>query len=74
MGTPRGDATVATGSGLLWRKSSASGGGASTNCIEVAISADAVLVRDSKVVAGPMLGFGSPDWAAFVSTLRAVGR
>lgn len=56
-------------SSLSWRKSSASGGGAATNCVEVAAQGGAVFVRDSKSGGGPMLGFQSPRWASFLARL-----
>ena len=50
---------------LTWFKSSYSGaeGG---DCIEVAASAGAVHVRDSKDVAGPVLHLSHDAWAGFV--------
>ncbi|GGX52662.1 hypothetical protein GCM10010358_02980 [Streptomyces minutiscleroticus] len=52
-------------SGLAWFKSSYSGteGG---QCVEVAASTAAVLVRDSKAVAGPVLTVSREAWAGFV--------
>jgi hypothetical protein len=57
--------------GEAWRKSSYSGaeGG---ECIEVAETSDAVLVRDSKRPAEARLSFGSEAWAGFVR--MAAGR
>ena len=51
---------------LAWFKSSYSGneGGA---CVEVASTADAVLVRDSKDKAGPRLAFGRAEWSEFLT-------
>ncbi|WP_431783609.1 DUF397 domain-containing protein [Streptomyces chumphonensis] len=51
--------------GLAWFKSSYSGaeGG---QCVEVAAVPDAVLVRDSKHSAGPVLAFGPQVWDDFV--------
>jgi len=54
---------------LVWRKSTASQGQGS-NCLEVALTPDLVLVRDSKHTTGPDLTFTSSIWAAFVDTLR----
>jgi hypothetical protein len=54
----------------VWRKSTASGGGENTACLEVAVMPDLVLVRDSKHATGPDLTFASSMWAAFVDTLR----
>jgi hypothetical protein len=53
-----------------WCKSSYSGaeGG---QCVEVATTPAAVLVRDSKVTAGPVIGVGAAAWAGFVASLGA---
>lgn len=47
----------------VWRKSSASD---TTNCVEVAVSDQVVLVRSSRDPSGPMLTFSKPEWAAFL--------
>ncbi|MEU6097658.1 DUF397 domain-containing protein [Streptomyces sp. NPDC047079] len=51
--------------GLAWFKSSYSGaeGG---QCVEVAAAHNAVLVRDSKHSAGPVLALEPKAWSAFV--------
>ncbi|MER6304090.1 DUF397 domain-containing protein [Kitasatospora sp. NPDC001539] len=51
---------------LAWRKSSYSSneGG---QCVEVAETVAAVLVRDSKDQSGPHLSFDPAAWKAFVS-------
>ncbi|MGK5450037.1 DUF397 domain-containing protein [Streptomyces radiopugnans] len=51
---------------LSWSKSSHSGpnGG---DCVEVAAGPEAVYVRDSKVVGGPVLRVGRDGWAAFLT-------
>lgn len=51
---------------LAWRKSSYSDneGG---DCVEVAGRPGAVLLRDSKIVAGPRLVVGAAAWEALVS-------
>lgn len=51
---------------LAWRKSSYSDSDGG-NCVEVAGLPDAVLLRDSKVVAGPRLVIGAEAWDALVS-------
>lgn len=51
-----------------WRKSSHSGGG--NDCVEVALSAERVGVRDSKNPAGGTLSVSPRGWRAL---LRAVG-
>ncbi|MFH9684847.1 DUF397 domain-containing protein [Streptomyces sp. NPDC017413] len=50
---------------LTWFKSSYSGaeGG---ECLEVASMPKHVLVRDSKLVQGPIVALGREAWAAFV--------
>ena len=54
---------------LTWRKSTRSG--AAGHCVEVATAPAAVLVRDSKDVAGPVLAFGEPAWAGFIAGVRS---
>lgn len=51
-----------------WRKSSYSGGTEHGNCVEVAINAGTVALRDSKNAAGPILRFGASDWRAFLAS------
>jgi len=51
-----------------WRKSSHSGGG--NDCIEVAQSGAACLVRDSKNPDGTRLAVEPQAWAAFLSHVR----
>jgi hypothetical protein len=53
---------------LSWRKSSAS---ASSDCVEVALSSDSVLVRDSKERRASVLEFTASEWRAFISGVRA---
>lgn len=50
-----------------WHKSTRS---ADTNCVEVAVDARRVLVRDSKRPGGPVLAFTRRDWTAFLRSLR----
>ncbi|WP_404816418.1 DUF397 domain-containing protein [Streptomyces thermolineatus] len=50
---------------LDWFKSSYSSGEGG-DCVEVAASAGAVHVRDSKDRSGPVLSFAAGEWAAFV--------
>jgi hypothetical protein len=54
--------------GLTWRKSSRSA--AAGHCVEIASAAPAVLMRDSKDASGPVLRFGTDDWAQFVAGVR----
>ena len=52
---------------LAWRKSSASG---ASGCVEVAATADEILVRDSKNRSGAVLRFTSVEWLAFLAGVR----
>lgn len=61
-GTPPARTTTAP----AWFKSSYSSSGDGNDCIEVAISPDAVLVRDSKNTQGPRLTVTPAAWADFV--------
>jgi hypothetical protein len=54
---------------VLWRKSTASG--ASGDCVEVAVTARHVLVRDSKLSSGSVLSFTHREWRAFLTAVRA---
>ena len=58
---------------LAWRKSSYSGA-SGDNCVEVAaLPEDGFAVRDSKDANGPVLGFTSGEWRAFVRDVKAAG-
>lgn len=57
-------------SGIRWVKSSASNGN-DTNCVEVVLGIDLVLLRDSKDRPGPRLAFPGAGWTAFLMDLRA---
>ncbi|MBJ6632798.1 DUF397 domain-containing protein [Streptomyces sp. I5] len=50
---------------IRWRKSSHSGD--SSNCVEIATTPAAVLIRDSKNTSGPALGVSLTTWAAFLA-------
>ncbi|MFE9410242.1 DUF397 domain-containing protein [Streptomyces sp. NPDC006704] len=63
--TPTGDA-----SGLAWSKSSYSSSGDGNDCVEVAVTPCAVLVRDSKRKGGPRLALAPDAWADFVADVR----
>lgn len=54
--------------GARWRKSTFSDVG--SNCVEVAPTADAVLVRHSKHPASGTITFPRPAWAAFLREAR----
>lgn len=51
-----------------WRTSSASGNGG--NCVEVALTADGIWVRDTKDRPGPVLRFTREEWDAFLAGVR----
>jgi hypothetical protein len=55
-------------SALNWRKSSASAG--QTECVEIARTEAAVLVRDSSDRAGTLLVFAPNRWSAFVKGIQ----
>ncbi|MFE3217301.1 DUF397 domain-containing protein [Streptomyces antimycoticus] len=57
--------TAVTPAGRTWFKSSYSGGEGG-ECLEVAVTAHAVSVRDSKDTARPDLAVGRAAWARFV--------
>jgi hypothetical protein len=57
--------TVPDLSRAVWHTSSYSGSGA--NCVEVAMGTDAVAVRDSKNVVGPVLAFPAAAWHDFLA-------
>ena len=50
---------------LTWRKSSTSGN--SGGCVEIAISAASVHIRNSRNTGGPELVFLPHEWAAFLT-------
>jgi hypothetical protein len=53
-----------------WRTSSKSAGG---QCVEVKVTADEVLVRDSKDRSGPVLAFEPEVFRAFIDDVKADG-
>jgi Domain of unknown function (DUF397) len=55
-------------SSVVWRKSTRSG--ATGACVEVGLTSDGVLVRDSKNPDGPLLEFSQLEWAAFVASAK----
>jgi len=55
--------------GLNWRKASYSGSGGG-NCVEVAGSESAVLVRDTTDRGGPVLTVSAQAWGQFTASLR----
>ncbi|MGD1225221.1 MULTISPECIES: DUF397 domain-containing protein [Streptomyces] len=56
------------GGSWSWRKSSASGGG-DNDCVEVAWTGEAVLVRDSRTPRGSVLVFDPAAWRTFLSSV-----
>lgn len=55
-----------------WRRSSLSSH-RGDDCVEVALIASSVAVRDSKDPDGPRLAVSQPAWAAFVDAARSGG-
>ncbi|MER6818562.1 DUF397 domain-containing protein [Streptomyces cellulosae] len=51
---------------LNWFKSSYSGGNDGNSCVELALTARTVHVRDSKDTTGPRLAFAPDAWARFL--------
>lgn len=54
---------------LTWHKSSYSG--YNGDCVQVAAAGNAILVRDSKDPAGPVLAFTPAEWRAFLQTAES---
>jgi hypothetical protein len=52
---------------LAWFKSSFSGGTDGESCLEIAVAAGTIHVRDSKDIAGPQLALTPETWADFVT-------
>jgi len=52
---------------ITWRKSTASG---ASNCLEVAVVDDSVLVRNSGDPRGTVLSFSCRGWAAFLEDVN----
>ncbi len=52
----------------IWRKSRRSLGNG--NCIQVAVSSDAVMVRDSADSAGPVISYPAEAWRVFVAAAK----
>jgi hypothetical protein len=52
---------------LSWRKSSTS---EETNCVEVAATSSAVLIRSSRDRSGKVLAFSCTEWHAFLAAVR----
>lgn len=60
---------AAFGDGVAWRKSS--GSGVKGSCVKVARGTrGAVVVRDSKDTAGPVLAFSPAVWRDFTARIR----
>jgi uncharacterized protein DUF397 len=58
---------------LRWWKSSRSGSGANSTCVEVATADGVWYVRDSKNPDGGTLSVHSGQWQAFVAEVRLQG-
>lgn len=57
-------------SGLVWRRSSFSGGNGGTECVEVALPRGAAVVRDSKDADGAVLHVGRSGWVSLLGAVR----
>ncbi|MEO6086749.1 MAG: DUF397 domain-containing protein [Umezawaea sp.] len=57
-------------SGLSWRKSSFSGSGAGSNCLEFAADDSLALVRNSRNKNSEILAFPRARWSAFLRFAR----
>ncbi|HEV2373526.1 MAG TPA: DUF397 domain-containing protein [Streptosporangiaceae bacterium] len=51
----------------VWRRSTASGG---TNCVEVSVDDESILLRNSQSPDGPVLRFSYQEWEAFLTGVR----
>jgi Domain of unknown function (DUF397) len=51
---------------ITWRKSTASNSG---GCVEVAVAAESVLIRDSVFPDGPVLRVSTAAWSVFLTSL-----
>jgi len=58
-------------SDLRWRKSSRSGSGGQTTCVEVAAADGTWYVRDSKDPEGGWLAVGRGQWVAFLAQVKS---
>ncbi|MFF3845258.1 DUF397 domain-containing protein [Streptomyces sp. NPDC002328] len=58
--------TRKTSADLVWFKSSYSDGPDGNSCVELALTPEAVHVRDSKVVEGPQFTVAPTAWARFL--------
>jgi hypothetical protein len=56
-----------------WHKSTFSDSSGDGNCVEVALSPDAALVRDSKNAGGEVLGFPTGAWHLFLLSAGRLG-
>ena len=52
----------------IWRKSRHSV--ANGNCVQVAVSSDAVMIRDSADSEGPVISYPAAAWRAFVAAAK----
>ena len=61
-------------SGAVWRKSTRSSP-EGQNCVEVALNLPGfVAVRDSKHPDGPTFALSRPEWATFITSIKADAR
>ncbi len=53
-----------------WRKSSRSGSGAQSDCVELAVLNDGIGIRDSKSPTGPHLTLSAQSFTQLMRTLK----
>ncbi|MCX5397132.1 DUF397 domain-containing protein [Streptomyces sp. NBC_00102] len=54
-----------------WLKSAYSGGGETSDCLEVASGYASVPVRDSKNATGPVVVFSATGWSTFLGAVKS---
>jgi hypothetical protein len=68
MGLFRESAAMTESSNLVWQRSSYCSTG---TCVEVALSDENIILRDSKNKEGPTLTFQPSEWNAFLNGVKS---